>query len=99
MIDCRREPLTVEQSVKIAELMQRAEFQLFLKVIESKADELILEASKKASESGSHPNYLALAEATLKDAQRYQACLFVISEVKNSNQQLYTIKVTTKVTT
>lgn len=95
MIDCRREPLTVEQSVKLAELTQRAEFLLLVKVIESKADELIIEASKKASESADHPNYLTVAEATLKDAQRFQTCLSVLNEVKNSSQPLYTIKLIT----
>lgn len=93
MLDCRKEPIPQAQSDALAAFMLRPEFLLLLKIIESRADELIVEASKKAIAAGQHPNYLALAEAELKDAQSYQACIAVLNEVK-SNPTPYIIKVT-----
>jgi hypothetical protein len=92
MIDCRKEPLTLKQSGDIAALMQRSDFLLLMKVIESRADELIIEASQKAAKSAESPNYLAVAEASLKDAQKYQACLAVLNEVKE-NPKPYLVKI------
>ena len=73
--------------------MQKTEFQLLLKIVEDRANELIVEASIKALQSVDHPNYIAVAEASLKGAQRYQNCLSVLNEVKN-NPTPYLVKIT-----
>lgn len=94
MLDCRKEPIPQAQSDALAAFLQRPEFQLLLKVVEARSIELILEASKKAMASSEHPNYTALAEGELKDAQRYQTCLKVLDEVK-AQPVHYLIKVLT----
>lgn len=72
--------------------MAKPEYQLLVKLIEARETEKIVEASKKAIQSADHPNFGTLADCELKDAQRYRACLTVLSEIKNNPTQ-YTVKV------
>lgn len=74
--------------------MAKSEFQLLVRLIEARETERIIEASKKAIQSGDHPNYAALAESELREAQNYRTCLTVLDQIKNNPTQ-YLVKVIT----
>lgn len=75
--------------------MQKPEFLLFLKLVESRENECVLTASNKALDSTKHPNYVNLAQSELSNAKRYRTCLEVIGEIK-SNPNPYLVQITSK---